>query len=38
LSDLPGDEEGLKTWCEQIWGEKDDWLDRAMREDEKAEL
>jgi hypothetical protein len=36
--DLPNDDEGLKLWCEQVWSEKDDWLDMEMKGDEKGDL
>jgi len=38
LVDLPSEDEGLKSWCEQVWGEKDDWLDTEMKMDEKGDL
>jgi len=38
LADLPNDDEGLKSWCEQVWSEKDDWLDTEMKVDEKGDL
>jgi len=37
LADLPSDDEALKGWCEQRWSEKDDWLDKEMKVDEKGE-
>jgi len=38
LADLPSDDEALKSWCEQRWSEKDDWLDDEMSVDEKGDL
>lgn len=38
LDSLPTDGEGLKQWCEEAWGAKDDWLDKMVNQDEKVEM